>query len=43
MKSKLTLIQKIKLFFGYCPCGGKLWTWSYGKKKCNQCTKSYYS
>lgn len=40
---KLTLWQKIKLYFHYCPCGGKVWCWELGVYKCTKCTKTYYT
>ena len=38
----MTLWQKIKLYFHYCPCGGKLFCWTWGVYKCDKCTKTYY-
>ena len=43
---ELSFLNKLRLrvllFFGRCPdCGGKLWTWSYGKYKCDRCQETF--
>lgn len=37
----MNLLQKIKLFFGYCPCGGRLYAWDDKKDVCNKCGEVY--
>lgn len=36
-------LKIIKFYLGYCPCGGKLEAWSWGKYKCDSCTETYYT
>jgi hypothetical protein len=41
-RSKMSLWQKIKLYFNYCPtCNSKLYRWSYDKWKCIRCLKNW--
>jgi len=42
MKTKLSIWQKVKLYFHICPCGGHITAWTWGVYKCNKCTKTYY-
>lgn len=40
----IDFLRGVVLFLGHCPdCGEKLFTWSYGKQKCDNCLITYYS
>lgn len=41
-KRKMTFSEKFWLYFGQCPCGGKIETWSAGRKDCHECGEKYY-
>jgi hypothetical protein len=41
---RLSLWQKIKLFFGWCPLhGGWLFHWEFGKWKCEKGKETWYA
>jgi len=36
-----TFFEKIKFYFGYCECGGKVKRWSWPKAYCSKCDKTW--